>query len=180
MSYFLTWSDGVPSVFQTNVEMPDAQQLTQAQFNELTAAIAAGHSITQDGASWVIADAVESLEAERARLNVNKLAFRKALKLVGFPGASSFLAHVVSVVQSVQAVDATDDVVQWWEGVQIFVRAHPDVETFRLAEAFWPNGAPMSEARVDQLFRIAAAIDSVADPADIAAAVAAFEAMPWS
>lgn len=120
------------------------------------------------------------LMQERATLQPFTLAFRNALAELSFPGHTHFLEKVDVTVETVRAQDRYHPVVRWWDGVTQYIRLHPDVETFRTNPAFYPNNAPMSEVKVDALFRVAQAIDDGEAPATVGALIAAFEAEDWN
>lgn len=121
-----------------------------------------------------------TLLEERATLKPYRLAFRRALRSVSFPGFDHGLQKIEAVADAARVVDPFGDVSIWWDNVQQFIRTHPDVEVFRTNPVFYPDDAPMSEEKVDALFRLAQSIDDGAAPATIADLVADFEAEPWS
>lgn len=125
-------------------------------------------------------DPAEQLAAERAGLNPYRLAFRRALLAVSWPGFDHGLDKVETVAIAARAADPYGAVSIWWDNVYQFVRSHPDVEDFRTNEAFHVNDDPMTEAKVDALFRLAQAIDDGADTTTITSLISDFEAEPWN
>ncbi len=96
--------------------------------------------------------AEEILAAERAQMNPFAAAFWQAMKQVPATGFAHLLDRVEQTVAAARAVDPYAGIVLWADKVTQVVRAHPDMDAFRVQ-----FGA--SETELDDLFRLALQIE---------------------
>jgi hypothetical protein len=100
----------------------------------------------------------EELELEREGMQPYARAFFAALKLFPAPGYAHMLDAYTQVVNQ---LGPYDDLHIWDQRVTIVLRAHPDMEAFRLAFSLDP-------LVLDLIFRVAIAIEAGATPEQIA------------
>jgi hypothetical protein len=97
--------------------------------------------------------AEEILAAERAQMNPFAAAFWQAMKQVPATGFAHLLDRVEQTIAAARAVDPYAGIVLWADKVTQVVRAHPDMDAFRVQ-----FGA--SETELDDLFRLALQIEA--------------------
>lgn len=119
--------------------------------------------------AWALVDATtqpppgltpeEELAIEREGMQPYARAFFAALKL--FP-ADGFAHMLDAYTQVVSQLGPYDDLRIWDQRVTIVLRAHPDMETFRVSFGLTPE-------ELDTIFRVAIAIEAGASEAEILA-----------
>lgn len=104
----------------------------------------------------------EVLAREREAMQPYARAFFAALALLPMPG---FLHMLDAYTQHVASLPPYDPLRIWDQRVTIILRTHPDMEAFGAAFG-------LTDTALDQIFRVAIAIENGAGPAEIAALLA--------
>lgn len=106
-------------------------------------------------------DAARLLKRERAEMKVYRRAFN--LMLMQLPDPAGNLAHMLEALDAmIGAAGTYSDLAMAVRDVTLFERTHPDMDAFGTTLG-------ISATDLDQMFRIAMAIEAGASPAEIAA-----------
>lgn len=124
-------------------------------------------SHVREGGSWVEVqpDPLQMLQAERAGMRVFMRAFTDALKLVPAVGYLHLLDKATQIIAAATGADPYNDLKSWRDTVTEVIRMHPDMGALEAAFG-------VSPLQIDQIFRIAMAIEQIAPAADIQQLVA--------